>query len=290
MVGFFEMLLVKYGIPPLTKVQTAQGVRIAHVTTQRGRSRRRPAPSSLATASKPVAAPLSAHHPREFSPDCFSASLVIAKDLMGHVVGCSDRGLKQITDISSIRISAFTQEMDGRSKRLVSIWDTDKQLGDALVVLGKRIACKRVSAPKKKKKSMAPSGPVNVAPGLLPSAAPQNPSAPRTQPPPHQIATPIRGRARPSAASQTRAPQPSLPPPTPSSRTVVMASPSQSRDWSATPVVPSAHMASLDPMTTPLMPMDVNHIMVATGRQNSDWPARQCLELATRLWNRGVVV
>ena len=39
-----------------------------------------------------------------------------------------------------------------------------------------------------------------------------------------------------------------------------------------------------------LMPMDVNHIMAVTGRQNSDWPAQQCLKLTTCLWNRGVVV
>ena len=149
---------------------------------------------------------------------------------MGHVVGRGGCGLKQITDISSARVSAFTQEVDGRSERLVSIWGTNKQLGNALVVLGKRIARKRVSAPKKKKKGMAPSGPVNVAPGPLSHAAPQNPSAPRTQPPPCQTATPTQGRARPSAALQTRASQPSLLPPTPSSRTVVMASPSQPRD------------------------------------------------------------
>jgi len=290
MVGSFEMLLVKYSIPPPTKVKTAQGERIARVTTQRGRSRRRPAPSSLATASKPVAAPLSAHHPREFSPDHFSASLVIAEDLMGHVVGRGGRGLKQITDISSARVSAFTQEVDGRSERLVSIRGTDKQIGDALVVLGKRIARKRVSAPKKKKRGTASSGPVTTAPGLLPPAALPEPSAPRTRPPPHQTTTPIRGQARPSAALQTRAPQPSLPPPTPSSRTVVMASPSQSRDRSATPVVPSIRMASPDSMSDPLTSMDVDRIMALTGRQNSDWSAQQRLELATRLWYRGVVI
>ena len=106
-----------------------------------------------------------------------------------------------------------------------------------------------------------------------PCAAPQNPSAPRIQPPPHQTATPTRGRARPSTASQTRAPQLSLPPPTPLSRTVKMASPSQSRDQFTTLVVPSVRMASPDPTTAPLTPMDVDHIMVAIGWQNSDWPA-----------------
>ena len=115
MVRSFEMLLVKYGIPPPTVVKTAQGKRIARTTTQRGRSRQRPAPSSLATANKPIMAPLSAHHPREFSSDRFSASLVIAEDLMGHVVGRGGCGLKQVTDISSARVSTFTQEVDGRS-------------------------------------------------------------------------------------------------------------------------------------------------------------------------------
>jgi len=206
------------------------------------------------------------------------------------VVGHSGRGLKQVTDISSAQVSAFTQEVDGRSEHLVSIRGTDKQLGDALVVLGKWIVRKRVSAPKKKKKGTAPSGPVDVAPSPLPRAAPQNPSAPRTQPSPRQTATPTRDRMRPPVVSQTRASQPSLPPPTPSSRTVEMASPSQSRDRSATPVVPSVRIASPNPTTAPLTPMDVDHIMVATGRQNSDWPAWQRLELTTHLWNRGVVV
>ena len=209
---------------------------------------------------------------------------------MGHVVGRGGRGLKQVTDISSAQVSAFTQEVDNRSERLVSIRGTDKQIGDALVVLGKRIARKSVSVPKKKKRSTAPSGPVTTALGPLPPAALPEPSAPRTWPPPHQTTTPIRGRARPSAALQTRAPQPSLPPPTPSSRTVVMVSPSQSRDRSATPVVPSVRMASPDSTPDPLTSMDVDRIMALTGRQNSDWSARQRLELATRLWYGGVVV
>jgi len=69
-----------------------------------------------------------------------------------------------------------------------------------------------------------------------------------------------------------------------------MASPSQSRDWSATPVVPSVCMASPDSMPDPLTSMDVDRIMALTGRQNSDWSAQQRLELATCLWYGGVVV
>ena len=65
---------------------------------------------------------------------------------------------------------------------------------------------------------------------------------------------------------------------------------SQSRNWSAMPVVPSVRMASLDPMSELLILIDVDHIMAVMGQQNSDWPAQQCLELVTYLWNRSVVV
>jgi len=69
-----------------------------------------------------------------------------------------------------------------------------------------------------------------------------------------------------------------------------MASPSQSRDRSATLVVPSVRIASPDSTSELLTPIDVDYIMAVTGRQNSDWPAWQRLELAMHLWNRGVVV
>jgi len=48
--------------------------------------------------AKSVMALLSAYYPREFSPDRFFASLVIAKDLVGYVVGHGGHGLKQVTD------------------------------------------------------------------------------------------------------------------------------------------------------------------------------------------------
>ena len=69
-----------------------------------------------------------------------------------------------------------------------------------------------------------------------------------------------------------------------------IASPSQSRDQFAMPVVLSVHMASPDLTTMPLTPMDVDYIIVAIGQQNSNWPAQQRLELTTYLWNRSIVV
>jgi len=145
-----------------------------------------------------------------------------------------------------------------------------------------------VSAPRKKKQGTATSGPVTAAPSPLPCVALLQPSAPSSlSAPARQMTTLACSQARPTWASQ---PQSSLPPPTPSSKTVVIVSPFQSRDWSAMPVVPSVRITSPDPISRPLTPIDIDYIMAVMGWQNSDWFARQCLELAMHLWNRGMVV
>ena len=201
MVSSFEMLLVKYSIPPPTMVKTAQSKQIASTTTQWDHFRWHPALFSM-TNTKSVAAPLSAYYSREFSPDHFSASLVITEDLVGHVVGCSSYGLKQVTDISSAQVSAFTQEVNGHLECIVSIRGTDKQLGNTLVVLGKWIARKRMSVSRKKKQGTATSGPVTAAPSPLPCVALLQPSAPSSLSTlAHQTTTSACGRARPTWAS-----------------------------------------------------------------------------------------
>jgi len=285
-----QKALVDAKLLPRSVSKLAPGERIASVTTQRGRSRRRPATSYTATA-RTVAAPLSAHYPRENSPDRFSASLVLADDLVGHVVGHGRRGLKQIADISSARVSVYSQEIDGHWERLVSVRGTDKQHGDALVVLGKRIARKHVTVPKKKKDGSAFSGLGNAGPGPSHAVLPK-PSAPPSPSLARQTTTPTRGRAHPSAASQTQAPQPSLPPPTPSSRTVVMASPSRSTSRNRTPTVPSVRMASPEPLCSrnDLMSMEVDHILALVGSDPTGLlPSERC-DRAWQLYQQGQVV
>jgi len=289
MVASFEVTLVKYGVPAPTVVKTTHGERIAASTTQQGCSRRRPVQP---IPSKTVVAPLSAHHPREFSPDHFSASLVLAEDLIGHVVGHGGRGLKQVSDLSDARVLVFSQEIDGHSECLVSIRGTDKQLGDALVVLEKRIARKRVSAPRKKKKSASSSGPVIAGPGPLPPAAtcptPPATSQPSIPPQPRQTTTPTQGRVRQSQP-QRQAP---LPPPTSASRTVAMGSPSRPTSQNRTPTVPSVRMASPEPTSsdTELTAMEVDHILALIGSENTGLPLSQRRELALQVWRTGEVV
>jgi len=266
MIAALQKVLVNAKLLPRSVSKPAPSERIASITTQRGRSCRRPA-LSYTTTCREVTAPLSAHHPRESFPNRYSASLVLADNLVGHVIGRSRCDLKQVANISSARVSVHSQEIDGHWERLVSMQGTDKQLGNALVVLGKRIAQKRMSVPKKKKDGLAFSGSGNAGPGPSSQVALPKPSA---SPPPSlacQTMTPTRGQARPSAASQTRAPQPSLPPPTPSSRTVVMASPTQPISRAQTPIVPSVCMASPELLCSrnDLTSMEVDHILALIG-------------------------
>jgi len=107
-----QKALVDAKLLPRSVSKPTPDERIASVTTQRGRSCRCPAPSYTATA-RTITAPLSVHHPRETSPNHFSTSLVLADDLVGHVVGRSRCGLKQVADISSAHVLVYSQEIDG---------------------------------------------------------------------------------------------------------------------------------------------------------------------------------
>jgi len=208
------------------------------------------------------------------------------------VVGHGGRGLKQVANISSARVSVHSQEINGHWERLVSIRGTNKQLGDALVVLGKRIARKRVTVPKKKKGSSAPSAPGNAGPGPSPQVALPKPSAP---PPPssaRQTTAPTCGRARPSAASQTRPQQASLPPPTSSSRTVVMASPSETPNRARMPIVPSVRMASPEPLRScnDLTSMEVDHILTLVGSDPHGYLSSKRRDFAWQYYQQGQVI
>jgi len=286
-----QKALIDAKLLPRSMSKHAPGMHIASVTTQRGRSRRRPAPSYTATA-RTVMAPLSAHHPRETSPNRFSTSLILADDLVGHVVGRGGRGLKQVADISSARVSVHSQEINGHWERLVSIRGTDKQLGNALVVLGKRIVWKRVTVPKKKKEGLASTGLGNAGPGPSLHAALPQPSVPLPPSSAHQTTTPTRGRAHPSAASQRTTQQPSLPPPTPFSRTVVMASPSESTSRARMPTVPSVRMASPEPLSSrnDLTSMEVDHILALVGTDPHGYLPSERRDFAWQYYQQGQVI
>jgi len=137
--------------------------------------------------------------PQEGKPDCHLVTVAIPDATAAHVIGQGGKGLKQLHDISGARVSAYTLKSGPRDERHVSICGTNEQIGDALVVLGKRLARKRVRGPTTKKTVPKPSadwadpappcvalkpqaGPSSRVPALGPAVAPPGPSAEKWNP------------------------------------------------------------------------------------------------------------
>ncbi|KAF5374603.1 hypothetical protein D9615_008993 [Tricholomella constricta] len=231
----------------------------------------------------------------EGKADRYLIGLEFPDSLMPHIVGSRGRGLKQIHDLSGARVSAFTMGPDEERQRLVSIKGTDRQIGDALIVLGKRIARQRVRTPKKQKK--AKSAP----------AAPAAPAPPRREPPPDPIrwaplppalktvyrepAAPITSTLRPSYSSAAAPAGTSSPthdallrPPSaaPTPRTAMDTQPHPTRAPS-----PLAQSTAPSPMSVsiPATPMDVSRATTGTpvpspiaprqtARRGTPWPKK----------------
>ena len=210
--------------------------------------------------------------PQEGKPDRHLVTVAIPDASAAHVIGQGGQGLKQIHDISGARVSAYTLAAGSRDERHVSIRGTDVQVGDALVVLGKRLARKRVRNPKAKSKSSSTAAPPPskaVAASAPPSMAWGGgdlpaPSISRNFGQPPGVVT-LQSSTSPPAAtpmsrttSSTRAGLESLqPPPAP---TVVMGSPSPS----STPVSSSVQMGSPTPIDSAgdLTPMQVDAVLL----------------------------
>ena len=216
--------------------------------------------------------------PQEGKPDRHLVTVAIPDASAAHVIGQGGQGLKQIHDISGARVTAYTLAAGSRDERHVSIRGTDVQIGDALVVLGKRLARKRVRNPKAKSKSSvtaapppsqavaakappsmawgggAASPPFDSTPNLLSRNLGQPPGVVTLQPSMSMPAATPMSRT----TSSTRAGQESLLPP--QAPTVVMGSPSSS----STPVPPSVQMGSPSPIASAgdLTPMQVDAVLL----------------------------
>ena len=216
--------------------------------------------------------------PQEGKPDRHLVTVAIPDASAAHVIGQGGQGLKQIHNISGARVTAYTLAAGSRDERHVSIRGTDVQIGDALVVLGKRLTRKHVRNPKAKSKpsvttapppsqavavkappSMAWGGgaaspPFDSTPNLLSCNLRQSPSIVTLQPSmPMLAATPMSRTTLSTRAGQELL----LPPQAP---TVVMGSPSSS----STPVPPLVQMRSPSPIDSAgdLTPMQVDAVLL----------------------------
>jgi hypothetical protein len=252
-------------------------------------------------------APLSSHFPREKSPNCYQASLVLANDLMGHVVGRGSRRLKQVSDLSGAHLSAFSQQVDGCEECLITIRGTKLQLGEALVILSKQVTHKHVYAPKKKR-DMSSSA-LAPAPGApVPAAAPAGGFDLVPRPPgmaqsttsaPWQSAPALIITPPPPTSTLLASPLPPTPVQHSTPTTPLLLSCQSSHGspmalstpaGTETPAVPSVSMATPNSTSRALTPMEVDAILVvAPFRCNLTNPHEQRV-LASTFWSTGHVI
>ncbi|KAG6871632.1 hypothetical protein C0995_002112 [Termitomyces sp. Mi166 len=93
-------------------------------------------------------------------------------------VAMNGQGLKQAHDLSGSQLAAFAVGPAGNEgHRFITIRGTDQQIGEALVVIGKRIGKRRVHAPRKQKTGNSALAVAALAPS--PSESDSAPSTPR---------------------------------------------------------------------------------------------------------------
>jgi hypothetical protein len=205
-------------------------------TKGKGRAKAPQAPSKAKSAKKdsstgkaatlpnPTPLHLAQTFPMEGKPDRHLVTVVIPDASAQHAIGQGGKGLKQIHDISGARVNAYSLA-GSTDERHVSIRGTDLQIGDALVVLGKRIARKKIRPPKAKK-----TGPSKGSSQPAPFSLFDNP--PSTLPR-HSTTQ----RSGPATGSH-----------------IVEVPTGEHAESSGTPFVPSVQMASPSPTSTPIPP------------------------------------
>jgi hypothetical protein len=230
--------------PSTSKATKGKGRANAPQAPSKAKSAKKERPTGkAATLPNPVSLPLAQTFSTEGKTDRHLVTVVIPDSTAQHVIGQGGKGLKQVHDISGARVNAYSLASGSRDERHVSIRGTDLQIGDALVVLGKRIARKKVRPPKAKK-----TGPLDSSRSApLPSNNQQSSTLS------HHYAT--TQRFGPSTEPYI-AEVPTVVPVTPVVPTVVMTSPSPS----STPIVPSVTMGSPSSYTPDdaLTPMQID--------------------------------
>jgi len=89
--------------------------------------------------------------PQEGKPNHHLVTVAIPDVTAAHVIRQGGKELKQLHNISGAWVLAYMLKSGLRDEHHISIRGTNEQIGDALVVLGKRLAQKCVCGPTMKK-------------------------------------------------------------------------------------------------------------------------------------------
>jgi len=143
-------------------------------------------------------------------PEKIVVSLSIPDVQTGHIVGRAGTGLRQIHDLSHAKLSVSPTVVSG--SRAVTIRGSDREVGDAISAIGKRLARRKLRTPRSKKPEKSSATAVPIIPTVVegPSTSPSS-STPTVSKP----GSTSRSSARPSPTLQPVASVPG--PPTASS-------------------------------------------------------------------------
>jgi len=175
------------------------------------------APPATPTTSRPAPASAIRSISSEAALEKCTVTLQVPDAQAGHLIGRAGSGLRQVHDYSRAKVSvaAATGLSDLRA---VTIKGSAREVGDALVAVGKRIARRRVRNPrdkKKKKKSGAPSQPLPPPTYFVPAPAPSpipavsRPPPRSVQPAPQVLVSPPEPTRSPQPIASARLPLPS---------------------------------------------------------------------------------
>ncbi|KAH9475681.1 hypothetical protein JR316_0011240 [Psilocybe cubensis] len=171
-----ERLTASLPKPPAAPTPSARAPRARRTS----RKERPAAPTSTPTTGPPHSQSIRSTTTKA-ALEKIVATLSIADEQAGHVIGRAGTGLRQIHDISHAKISVSPVVTSGL--RAVTIRGTAREVGDALSAIGKRIARRRIRNPRSKKPKQPPA-PTAAPPTLVvepPSPTPTSSSTPTTR-------------------------------------------------------------------------------------------------------------
>ena len=101
-----------------------------------------------------------------------TATLAIPDAVAGHVIGHAGTGLHQIHDFSHAKV-AVSSHVGPSASRAITIQGSPREVGDAIIAVGRRIAKRRIRPPRQPTRSVpgAPSDPPNPTPRPPPSTS-----------------------------------------------------------------------------------------------------------------------
>ena len=162
--------------PPPTAAPKASSARGPRAARSKSTKSKAPAPTTPSTTKAPATAAIRTLA-TQVVQEKITVTLSVPDVQTGHLVGRTETGLHQIHDISHAKLSVSPTIVAGL--RVVTIRGSNREVGDAITAVGKRLARHRLRTPRLTKKKTTPTSPPPVVEEITkPSTSSSTPKAP----------------------------------------------------------------------------------------------------------------